>query len=182
MPRLFFGKYKSLLPIVVTLSTMMVKTSGLGLQDPVTSANKKYLILMRASSKAIISVMVAREFSTADNLLALREERRDGQKIQDDANVAKLKGLVDDLEASDRRLIIRAKKKGYYLTLRGTTVTSTLLAATEFRDFCANVMMLPPPPPPLTLKKSEGCSHYFSIRHIISCSNGGLIISQHKEV
>ena len=39
LSRLFFGKYKSLPPIVGNLSTMQVKRYGLGLQDPVTSSN-----------------------------------------------------------------------------------------------------------------------------------------------
>ena len=36
LPLLFFGKYKSLSPIVGILSTMPVKKYGLGLQDPLT--------------------------------------------------------------------------------------------------------------------------------------------------
>ena len=50
------------------------------------------------------------EFSTADHLMALKEESHDG-KIRDDANNDKLKIIVYDLEAPDRRLILRAKKK-----------------------------------------------------------------------
>ena len=54
----------------------------------------------------------ASKFSTSDHLLKIREERRDRQKIQDDANNAKLKGIVKDLRASDLCLIIRAKNTG----------------------------------------------------------------------
>ena len=36
LPRLFFGKSKYFPPIVGTLNTMLVKKSGLGVQDPVT--------------------------------------------------------------------------------------------------------------------------------------------------
>ena len=42
--------------------------------------------------------------------MALKEESHDG-KIRDDANNDKLKIIVYDLEAPDRRLILRAKKK-----------------------------------------------------------------------
>ena len=35
------------------------------------------------------------------------------KKIQDDANSAKLKGLVEDLEASDHHLIISAKNTSF---------------------------------------------------------------------
>ena len=81
------------------------------------------------------------EFSTAYHMLDLREERRDIQQIWDDA---KLKGLVDDLEANDRRLILLTKNTGSWLIVRGTTVTGTLLAATDFCDFFVHVMMLTP--------------------------------------
>ena len=41
LPCLFFGKSKYLPPIIGTLSMMTVKRAGLGLQDPVISANNK---------------------------------------------------------------------------------------------------------------------------------------------
>ena len=50
LPRLFFGKSKSLSPIVGTLSKILVKKSGLGLLIPVTSANEKYLGFKCAST------------------------------------------------------------------------------------------------------------------------------------
>ena len=58
----------------------MVKKSGLGLQDPVTSFNKKYLILLCASSDLIGALKGERAFSTVNHLLVIREERRDGKK------------------------------------------------------------------------------------------------------
>ena len=41
--RLFFDKAKILSPIVVSLSAMPVNKSGLGLLDPLISANERYL-------------------------------------------------------------------------------------------------------------------------------------------
>ena len=52
-------------------------------------------------------------FSATDCLLALREERCDEKKTQDDANQAKLKKLAKDNEKLDRRLILRAKNIGW---------------------------------------------------------------------
>ena len=66
-------------------------------------------------------------------------------KIQDDANDVKPKGLDDKLEASDRRLILRAKNASSYVTVQGTIVTGTVFAATEFCDFFVHVVMLHPP-------------------------------------
>ena len=65
-------------------------------------------------------------------------------KICYDVNDAKLKGPVDNLKATDHHLIICAKKRCSWLTVRVITVTGTVLVATEFRGFCAHFMMLPP--------------------------------------
>ena len=75
------------------------------------------------------------EFSNVDHLLVLMEERSDGQKIQDDVNDAKFKGLVEYIDGTDSYLILPAKNTGAWLNVRVTTVTGTVLAATEFFDF-----------------------------------------------
>ena len=108
---------------------MTVKKSGLGLQDPVKSANNKYPSLIRARSKLIGAVTGERVFSIDDQILALREEMSNGQKIRDDGNEPKLKGLVKELEEFDPRLILRSKNTGYCMNVWGTTVTCTVLKA-----------------------------------------------------
>ena len=80
LPCPFFRKAKSLSPIVGTLSTMLVKKSVLGLLNPVTSTNDKYLSSQYASKELIQAVMVGGTFSNANHPMALREERRDGYK------------------------------------------------------------------------------------------------------
>ena len=52
------------------------------------------------------------------------------KNIQCDANNAKLRGQVKNLESSDCHLILCAKQTSSWLTVRGTTVTGTVLAAT----------------------------------------------------
>ena len=114
---------------------MPVKKSNLCLQNLVTSANDKYLSLLREISEMIGYVMGTSTFSTANHLLVLREERCEGLKIQDDANNAKLKGLINDHKSPGGRLVLRAKNTGSWLTAQGSTVTGIVLAATEFRYF-----------------------------------------------
>ena len=72
LPFLFLGKYKNISPIVVTLITMTVKKSGLGLLNPVISANKKYTSFQCAIKKLIQAVMEEGVFSNANHLLDLR--------------------------------------------------------------------------------------------------------------
>ena len=109
LPCTFYGKSKSLPSIIGNLSTMPVKKSVLGLECPVTLANDKYQILLRASIKLIGSVTRASEFSTHDHLHAVKEERRDGKKTWDDVNAAKLKVIVKNLPTLDCYLFLRAK-------------------------------------------------------------------------
>ena len=65
----------------------------------------------------------------------LREERRDGQKNGNDVNNTKLKGLVRNIDSTNRSLILRSKNTDAWLNIQDTMVTGTALAATEFRGF-----------------------------------------------
>ena len=70
------------------------------------------------------------KFSNVDQLLALREERRDGQKIWDDTNNAKLKELVTEPDKNVCCLILRANNIDVWMNVWRSTVTGTLLEAT----------------------------------------------------
>ena len=83
-------------------------------------------------------------FSNADHLWNLSEEQRNRKKDRDAAYKSKLKGLVSDLKVNDNRLILRAKIIGAWLSVHGTTVSGTVLSATEFWDFYVQVIMLLP--------------------------------------
>ena len=70
------------------------------------------------------------KFPNAYHLLVLREERRDGKKIQDDFNNSKPKELVSGLDGTNHRLILCAKNTGAWLNIWGTAVPGTVLTAT----------------------------------------------------
>ena len=113
----------------------MVKKYGLGLLNPVTPKNKKYLSLHQASAELIQAVMGVGEFYKNNNILALREETCNKQKNQDDTNDTKLKGLVRYLDITNHRLILYTKNTGAWMNVRGTTVTGTVFPVMEFCDF-----------------------------------------------
>ena len=69
-------------------------------------------------------------FSNAGHLQTLGEERRDGKKYWEAAYETKLQGLVRDLKGTSRRLILRAKSTGAWLSVRGTTFSGTVLSDT----------------------------------------------------
>ena len=127
LPRLFFGKMKTLFPIVGT----PVKKSGQGLLNPVTSSQEKYLRYQWGSAELVWAVTGGEELSNADHLRALSEERRDGEKNRDAAYESKTRGLVSDLKGTDNRLLICTKSTGAWLIVCGTTVSFTVLSATE---------------------------------------------------
>ena len=56
MPCLFFGKLKYLPSVIKSLSKFLVKKYGLGLQNPVTSANDKFLSSQHESTELIKDV------------------------------------------------------------------------------------------------------------------------------
>ena len=83
LPRLFFGKTKTLSPIVGALSMMTVKKSGLGLLNPVMSPQEKYSISTQGSAELVREVKGGGGFSNTKHLRNLSEERRDGKKYRD---------------------------------------------------------------------------------------------------
>ena len=72
------------------------------------------------------------ELCNADHLWTLSEEQCDGKKSWDVAYKSTLKGLVKTLQVTDKQLLLRAKSTGAWLSVSGTTVSGTVLSATEF--------------------------------------------------
>ena len=74
-------------------------------------------------------------FSNANHLWSLSEERSDRKKAQGTTYESKLKGLVSYLQGTDKCLLLRTKITGAWMSVCGTTVSGTVLSATEFLDF-----------------------------------------------
>ena len=90
MPRLLFGKFKTLPSVVGALSTFLVKKYGLVLNNPVISARENFTSLLLASCEFICAVIGKWGFSTADHVRAVKGERCDGKKDRDITNDSKL--------------------------------------------------------------------------------------------
>ena len=131
LPRLFFGKTKTIFPVVGTLSIMLVKKSGLGFLNPVTSEQEKYLSPQQGSAELFPAMTRKGAFSNAEHLRTLSEEQRDGKKDRDVVYKSKSKGLVSNLKGTEKRLLICDKVTGVWLSVLVTTVSGTLLFATE---------------------------------------------------
>ena len=135
LPRLFFGNTKTLSPIVGALGTMPIKLSGLGLLNPVISANYNCQFSQWGSVELIRAVTGGGAFYNTNHLRALGEEICDRQKYRGVENETKIKGLVQDLKVTDRRLILRSNLTGAWMSVYSTTVSGAVFPATEFCDF-----------------------------------------------
>ena len=74
--RLLSGKPKTLPSIVVALSMLTVKKSGMGLKNPVTSAEEKFTSSLCTSDKLIGAVKGNQVFSNDDCIQVVKGGRR----------------------------------------------------------------------------------------------------------
>ena len=109
----------------------------------------------------------------------LGEEIRDGKKHREAVYETKLKGLVHDIIGTGRRLIICSRSTGPWLRIQGTTVSGTVLSATEFRYFlCARYNVSPQ-------NLQRHCGGYgttFGMTYTLICSIGGLVVARHNKI
>ena len=123
---------------------MPVKKVGLEILNTFTLAQEKYLRSTRGSEELVRAMTGGGALSNAGHLRTLSEERRDGKKSRDLAYKSRLKGLVSNLKGTDKRLLLRGKITGAWMSVRVTTVSGTVLSATEFRNFlCARYNVSP---------------------------------------
>ena len=73
----FLQKDENPLPVVGAISTMLVRKAGLGLLNPVTSVQDKYLSSTQGSAELILAVAGGGGFCNYDHLRTLSEERHD---------------------------------------------------------------------------------------------------------
>ena len=92
---------------------------------------------------------------------------------------SRLKGLVIDIRGTDKGLLLRVKSIGVWLSVRGTTVSGTVLSATEFQYFlCTRYNVFP-----VNLHiECDGCGTSFGVTNELSCIIGGLVIVHHNEI
>ena len=94
-------------------------------------------------------------------------------------NDTKLKGLIRNLDTTDWHFILHAKITVAWLNVLCTTVTGTVLVATESCDLlCARYNVIPTN----LERKCNDCGTYFGVRHLISCCKGGPVIVRHNKV
>ena len=181
LPRLFFGKTKTLSPVVRALSKMPVKKNRPGTPES-SDFRSGEVLRIHARERRTGKGRDGRgggELSNTDHLQTLSEDRRDRKKSWDVVYESRLKGLVRNFQVTDKRLLLRTKGTYAWLSIRGTTVSGTVLSATEFRDdLCARYTFSP-----VNLKRyCDGSGTAFGVTHALSCYIGSLVIVHHNEI
>ena len=126
---------------------MMVNKYGLGIQNMVTSSHKKIESSQRASVELVNAVTGKSEFSTTIHVIAVREQRSQGQKAHNKSNKIKFIESVHYVYTLIHRILIRLKNMCSWLTARGDTVTGTVLLVMEFHYLLFSCYNIPPSPP-----------------------------------
>ena len=92
---------------------------------------------------------------------------------------SRLKCLVIAFKVTYKRLLLRAKSTGAWLSVCGTTVSGTVLSTTEFWYFlCARYNVST-----INLQSHcDRCGTSFVVTRALSCSIGGLVIARHNEI
>ena len=101
-----------------------------GTPESIDVSTVEVLSSQRGSAELVRAVTGGGAFSNANHLRTLSEKRRYGNKYRDAAYETKLKGLVRNLKGTDKRLILRDKITGAWLSVHSTTVSGTFLSAT----------------------------------------------------
>ena len=142
---------------------MSFSKAGLGFLNPVTSDKEKYLSSTRGSAE-LVRALTGGEILHADHFRTLSEECRERNKARDVAYKYRLKCLVRNIKDTDKRLILRAKITGAWLSVRGTTVSGTVLSAANFFGFlCARYNVSP-----VNLQSHcDGCGTSFGVMHAL---------------
>ena len=157
---------------------LLVKKSRMGIHNLVTSEEEKYKGLLRKSFKLIGTVMGKMAFSTPDLIQVVKEERWGRGGNQYVANDGKLWIIVSNQGAFEKQLFLCTELTGSWMGALGTTETGTVLSATKFRGFYVLVITLTL----LTFKRKTIVACILFLRHILSCSNRGLVIASHNRI
>ena len=148
------------------------------LQNTVISEQYKYISSLCASGDLIGAVKSKWLFSTSDCIREFKGDSCDKKIEGDTAKEAKLKEIVSDQGAYEKRLLRCAKHTGSCLSVQGTMVTSTVLFTMESCGFYALVTMLTSQ----ISKNIDGYVQIFLVRHLMSCSNYGLVIARNNKI
>ena len=154
---------------------------GLGVRDPVESAQQVYWASRKCTGKIISAIKGDEAFSVQEHRDEVAKSHAEVRLEQIELNQKKLDEALEPLDAKKRRAVMRAvgEKNSNWLTVCPIAHYQFDLSAVEFRDALA-----------MRYSRSllgmsaecDGCGAMFDLQHALDCRKGGLITQRHNEV
>ena len=155
-----------------TLFSLPARMGGLGVRDPVESAQQVYWASRKCTGKIISAIKGDEAFTVQEHWDEVAKSHAEVRLEQIELNQKKPDEALEPLEAKKRCAVTRAvgEKNSNW---------SIDFSAVEFRDALAMRYSRP-----LLGMSAEcdGCGAMFDLQHALDCRKGGLITQRHNEV
>ena len=154
-----------------------LKVGGLGIRNPVASAEHVHKMSDHASSYLVSTlVFPGRGFDVDAHNQTVKESCADGTKQRLEREQEFLKDLMKDRPFLEQQME-RACETGLFLKAIPRHINGTVLGADEWRD---NVRLRYNLLPLNLPERCDGCGAKFTVQHALSCRKGGLLYTRHN--
>ena len=163
------------------LFSLPAKRGGLGVRNPVESADLAFSTSREATSCLVDSILNQEDFDQYEHKSKLKEARRLHEDQQDELDRNKLDEVLAVLPADEKRAVMRSIHNNCSLWLTSLPLSKDNfdLSKVEFRD----ALSIRYKKPLLkTFSKCDGCQQDFDLQHALSCKKGGLVTLRHNEI
>jgi hypothetical protein len=161
------------------LMALSVRLAGIGLPSPVDTADQCYRASLESTASLTVSLLESRPVNAAGFAVAAGSAKKALRKSRETAEKATFSTIKASAGAADARRMQRATETGAWLTAMPSALNGTELSADEFRDNLRLRFGLCPTSLP---HRCEGCNERFTVKHAMSCAEGGLVLLRHNDI
>jgi len=155
-----------------------LKFAGLGIPDPTKTATHCYMASKGCTQVLAESIRDGTDLDVHGYCRDVKASRRDIAKERKELHGISWKHYQTGRSPRQKQRLERAYKSGIWLTVMPSRYNGTELSTEEFRDNARIRFGLDPLGLPCTC---DGCGHYFSVDHALTCKQGGLIGLRHDD-
>jgi len=155
-----------------------VKKGGLGLRNPVASADRLYQASKEATAVLVKSLREGGELDSVEHRQCVRAAAKRARNERMLGEEAFLEELAKGSSKAIQKRLERIVETGAWITAPPSALMGTLLSRQEFSD---NLRLRYGMRPIGLCDRCDGCGAGFSIEHGLSCSVGGLVGQRHDD-